>query len=432
MLFFTIFVFSNSFSHNMPKRLYLFILFVFFFLIGNSYAQKLSLSHSFKHSRVSFDLDRLYNYNNYERHRWGAGLDWIIPLKYDDRYGTLFQNLFITNAYFGYGTGDHAWKYGAYAGFVFPRSVISGISVSYMHDLLLAGAHSFEAYDLLNTCNNSTYFSSRYSEADKITAMSQIELPGPGKLRLSYSHYRERLLFNASNLLFPHIYDNDALPYQTYNTVGVDLLWGEHWKLGFLTNVTNPDYGDILNNKLFSLSFIRLLAQYSNKISFKDNHGHLALFAQSGYVTKSAPITQLFDLGGTGGGKYYFYNTFLTVRPNTFMSNVFSLASIRYTMGCGLWKTSLSEPRPFAQFNAMWGMFLGNDKASQTYSGMLLHAPVDGLFEPCLGIDGILRWGLLDMGIATAYQMTPKNSYYHIDNFFDKFAVIFIAKLVID
>ena len=76
--------------------------------------------------------------------------------------------------------------------------------------------------------------------------------------------------------------------------------------------------------------------------------------------------------------------------------------------------------------------FAGNDKRTQTYAGLLLHAPVDGLIEPCLGIDGIVRWGLLDLGVAAAYQMTFKNSYYHIDNFYDKFAVMVIAKLVID
>ena len=432
MLFFTIFVLSIDCPHNMHKRLLQFILLVFFTLIGHSHAQNVSLSHTLGRTRVSLDLDRLYNYNNYERHRWGAGVDWIIPLKYDERYGTLFQNYFITNSYIGYGTGDHGWKYGITAGFVFPRATVSSVSLSYFHDLLRVGDHSLDGYNLLNTVNNSSYFSSRYSEADKITAIAQIELPGPAKLRLGYSYLRERLLFNATNLLFPHIYDDDVLPYQPYNTIGIDLLWGDHIRLGFLTNVGKPDEGDILKNNIFSLTFIRLLAQYNNKITFKNDHGQMAMFAQGGYVTKRAPITQLFDLGGTGGGKYYFYNTFLTVRPNTFMSNTFAIASIRYTMGRGMWKTTLSEPHPFAQINAMWGMFAGNDKRTQTYAGLLLHAPVDGLIEPCLGIDGIVRWGLLDLGVAAAYQMTFKNSYYHIDNFYDKFAVMVIAKLVID
>ncbi len=62
---------------------------------------------------------------------------------------------------------------------------------------------------------------------------------------------------------------------------------------------------------------------------------------------------------------------------------------------------------------------------------MMFNAPLDGLLEPCIGIDKLLHWGVLDLGVAAAYQMTPKKTSYHLDNFLDKFAVMCVAKLII-
>ena len=72
----------------------------------------LRLSHLWSRTNVSFDLNRLYNYNIYERNRWGAGFFLETPLKYDTRYGTLFQNTFYGDIYGAYGTGDRALKGG--------------------------------------------------------------------------------------------------------------------------------------------------------------------------------------------------------------------------------------------------------------------------------------------------------------------------------
>lgn len=54
---------------------------------------------------VDLDLKRFYSYNRYEKHRLGLGL------QTNDK---LFKNLSI-GGWFGYGTGDKEWKYGAFA-----------------------------------------------------------------------------------------------------------------------------------------------------------------------------------------------------------------------------------------------------------------------------------------------------------------------------
>lgn len=421
----------------MSKKLIICVLICFVAYGMRCNAQYLRLSHLHSRTHVSLDLNRVYNYNNYERNRWGLGVDIRQPLKYDDRYGVLFQNSLIASAYAGYGTGDHTWKYGGTVGLGFPRSVFRQISVCYQHDLLRVGSHSFEEYNIFNTIANSSYFSSRFCGVDRIGVVAQIDIPGPGLLFIDYNHSRERYLFNAKGPLYPALYEEDRMPYDIFNEVGIDLYWGEHWKLGVLADIWHYDDSAIEHDPLLQLHYLRFLAQYSNKIDFKDNHGQLAVFAQGGWmVHDNVPLSRRFDLGGTGGGKYYFYNTFLTVRPNTFLADLFTLASIRYTTGKGLWKNSLSEPHPFVQLNAMWGMQYGKSWSINTYyvnnTEMVFNAPFDGLLEPCVGIDKLLHWGMLDLGVAAAYQLTPKKSPYHLDNFLDKFAVMLVAKLIID
>ena len=93
------------------------------------------------------------------------------------------------------------------------------------------------------------------------------------------------------------------------------------------------------------------------------------------------------------------------------------------------------------QLNALWGVLYGKSVVDGTGTYALygtepakyiaLTAPFAGLLEPCIGIDGLLHWGVLDLGIAAAYQMTPKKTSYHLDNFLDKFAVMCVAKLII-
>lgn len=414
-------------------------LLISFSLSGRS--QNIRFSHLWNHTDVGFNLNRLYNYNNYEHNRWGAGFYLITPLKYDSRYGTNFQNSFIADVYAGYGTGDHAWKYGGSAGLSFPRYIFQFLSVFYQHDLLRVGSHSFDEYNILNTSDNNSYFSSHYCGVDLISVNTKLDLPGPAVLWLGFTHSRERYLFNASNLLFPSIYDADALPYDTFDEAGLDLYWGDHWKFALMDGIRSATDNEPKAN------YFRLLAQYNNKLNLKNSHGQLSFFAQGGFVSENAPISRRFDLGGTGGGNYFFNNTFLTVRPNTFLADIFTLASIRYTAGRSLWKSSFSEPRLFLQLNAMWGMLYGKYVVDGTgiynlLTGMptvanqpnaiAFTAPYGGVLEPVAGFDKLLHLGLLDFGVAAAYQITPRNVSYHSNNFFDKFSVMCVAKLVFE
>ncbi len=412
-------------------------------------SQNIRFTHLWNHTDISFDLNQLYNYNNYEHNRWGAGFNLTTPLHYDTRYGTNFQNLFYASVNVGYGTGDQAWKYGADLQLRFPRYIFRQFSVSFHHDLEKIGGHSFKAYNILNTTENSTYFSSRYSAIDRLAAGIQLDLPGKSFLSAEYRHSGERLLFNAVNLLYPAKYEEDAQPKNYFDEAHLSLTYGDDWLFDLLLGKVHiKGAGPLGGNESYN-SFWRLVAQYSHTFSFKDKGGSFSLFAQAGTTGSSdVPISRRFDISGTGGTFYYFRNTLLTVRPNTFMADGFFQGSLSYCFGFNLWNLKRSKPRPFLQLNALWGMLYGKDEKiydlqsgqligmNPTYAGLpsaiRLDAPTEGLLEPVVGFENLIRWGVLDIGVAAAYQLTPKNAFYHLDNFLDKFAVMCIAKLVFE
>ncbi len=55
------------------------------------------------------------------------------------------------------------------------------------------------------------------------------------------------------------------------------------------------------------------------------------------------------------------------------------------------------------------------------------YAPTEGIAEPLIGIERLLRWGVLDLGMAAAFQMTPDNSYYHTPDTRDRWALVVVA-----
>lgn len=428
---------------SMRKRFLFILLAMAGIACGSACGQELRLNHVYRKARLSLNMDKLYNYNMYEHSRWGLGLELRIPLKYDSRYGSLFQNTLDLSAWGGYGYGDKGWKYGTMAALSFPRNRLTKTFVTYDHDIEKAGSHSFDSYNIFNTFDNSGYFSSRYSEVSRLAGGMILRLPKGNILEVDYRHSKEYLLFNAHSLLYPHIYEEDRIPGTIYDEMHLILTKGA-LKGDLLAGIARPEMGSGE-----ATAFGRVLAQYSKKKSFKNN-ATLWLFMQGGALfSDKTPISRRFDLSGTGGSVYYFRNTLLTVRPNSFVGDAFVFASVGYIFPKPLWNLSISKPVPFVQMNGVWGMLYGADMAEGTrvyelQSGrpyttgsnaeevIQFTAPTHGLLEPVAGIDGLLKWGLTEMGFAAGVQLSPHNAPYHRHNIMETFCVMVTAKLKIE
>lgn len=435
----------------MSKKLYIILLLSILASCGSLNAQDLRLSHLRSRTNISLDLNKLYNYNMYEHNRWGLGLFLTTPLKYDEKYGTNYQNLFRTDIYAAWGSGDHAFKYGGSLQLIFPRSSIRKIYFNAFHDIEKIGNHNFVSYNILNTSDNSTYFSSRYSSVDRLLFGMEFNLFGKNEINADFRLSREALLFNAQTLLYPQRFESDRPQKNSYREWHINLIRDKHWTFDILFgNATRygcgPEGSELY---LDNINYIRFIAQYNNIFTLK-NKSRLSVFSQFGILDNAnTPLSRRFDLSGTGGSLYYFNNTLLTVRPNTFTADIFFHACLNYSFANPLWKSRLSNPIPFIQLNTLYGRLYNvdvdktglydlntglqlqpiGDDVAYTF---VLHSPDRGLFEPTIGLNSILRWGILDIGAALAYQITPANSTYHIHNFWDNFSVMCIAKLAFE
>lgn len=436
----------------MRKKLYICLLFILFSLTKGAVSQSLFLTRSFGHTTIGFDINSLYNYNIYEGHRVGGSAFVSFPVKNDKRYGSDFQNNFNITGYGAYGLTDKAWKYGGEVEFRMPCNTFRNAFVGFNHDIEIVGQHNFSTYQLLNTISNSGYFSSRFSSIDRLSIGFTLALPHAMSLMTKYRHSREMLLFSSSTLLYPSIFVDEALTPSSFDEVNLrlSLLPSSSSKRGRAIVDIIAGYATPHEDGASSTLFCRLVAQYEHSFHLGTNNNPLTLFSQAGStILPNTPVSRRFNISGSGGSYYYFNNSFLTVRPNAFMTDIFVILKAHYALSKPLWTLSFSKPKPFIQAAGLWGA-LRTDKSfgecatfdlitgqftspdiMPTHETIMLFAPFQGLAEFAAGIEDLIRWNLIDVGAAVAYKITSKKALYYSDNIFGNLAVMVVAKLAL-
>ena len=89
-----------------------------------------------------------------------------------------------------------------------------------------------------------------------------------------------------------------------------------------------------------------------------------------------------------------------------------------------------SNPRPFVGLTAFWGTLWGQDaNGRKTLETFVLQSPYEGLLEPVVGVDGIVRWGAVDLGAAIAYRIAPHSAPYHRNSVTQNLVLLISATL---
>ena len=382
------------------------------------------------HTALYFDIDRVWNYNLYEHSRWGGGLRLAM-----NNMGRTVSSL-TTDAYLGYGTYDKRWKWGVRVDARLAGTHGSHLYATYLNDLVATASRSLDAYQLTNINYNSSFMTSRFNRVHRATIGWQYSPFKPLTLNLEARLSREQSLFyytpQQSGLLYP---DGSFQPEAELAEARLLIRHTSGWSGEALFGLSTD------SKYLYS----RILTQYSHR----RRHQHLAtdLFLQSGLnlsATEGTPYSRMFDLGGSSPCALLFYRTLLTATPNEFTSNAFLLASLRVATSRPLFNLFSdllqlgSRPSPFVQLTAAWGHLFGQDEhgclavgADGTpYNGMPLQSPYLGIVEPTLGIDGLIRWGITEWGVAVAYRLTPTAATYHRSGR-DNLALLFTAQLAL-
>lgn len=328
------------------------------------------------------DLERLWDYNRYEGSRWGMGLSADFPMFGDGELPVAEQRRMSLSAWAGYGVRDKAWKYGAEASLSFPHGLVDKVYLQAKNDLERAGSRALRNYDPWEVWDNPGFFSAYFLYVRR-AALGLVASTHHHRLDLSYRLSQESVLcgdFDASAILLHEL----RLTWTLRQHFTLDLIGGSQ-----LDASRSPLY-------------LRALAQYSQRFDER-KWGQMALFAQAGYATLDAPRQRWFDLGGTYDAPLFFRNTFLTAEPSEYYDQAFALAFLSYHSPA-FYHSRFSNPRLFLQVGAQVGL----DSTP--------------LSELGLGLDRIVRWGILDLGVAAAYQLYPEH----------RFAILSVATLIFE
>lgn len=355
---------------------------------GNAAAQYIPLVDN----KLYFDFDRLWGYNLYEHSRWGGGLKYT-PNKSIDLTG-----------YVGYGVRDQQWKGGLGFAARLPWSKRQGtVYLNGGRDYFAAASRQMQAVSLTDFSGLSAFMSRRMS--DRLFAQAGYRWRSSAwSYGVEGTVFAGGRLFNDYSLLYK--VDGDGVAAEDGGEVRFTVGHRCGVSAELLGAYTTPP--DRMTQ--------RLLVQYdkSHPVGPFDLH----TFLQTGITTPDAPYIYMFDLGGTYGAPVHFRNALLTAEPNEFTANYFAFTSLRFMLRKPLYKIYSrtfavgSNPRPLVGMNAAWGDVWGPEVSSAVMApmgyvdvdGMTLMPPNHGVVEALVGIDGLIKWGIVDYGTTVAWR----------------------------
>ena len=323
--------------------------------------------------KLYFDLDKVWNYNLYERSRWGGGLKYT-PVKTVD----------IT-AYVGYGVRDEQWKGGAGVAWRLPWSHRQGtIYLNVGRDYHAAASRRMQHSNITDLSGLSGF-------------MSQLMDDRRG-LELGYSFDTRRSTYIVEGRVFKgfKLYDDYRAIYLVDGDTpsrsdGMEFSLTMHRRSGFSAELLYaPRHAK------------RLLLQYDRRFAL----GPLDLYtyAQAGICDNYADFYYRFDLGGTYGSPLWFRNSMLTLRPYEYVANRFALTSLRLQTRkplFSLWSKTFAvgtNPCPMVGASGVYGAKYYDEPlhgADRTMAAV----------EVMAGVNGLIRWGVVDYGVTFAWRV---------------------------
>lgn len=389
--------------------------------MANVWGQKVPLTAEGSKNVLWVDFDRLYDYNQYEKSRWGLGLqyDWNF-----DAEKSRFKTLSVSG-YGAYGYADQRFKWGAKVDLLGASKKQSHTYVGFVHDLTPAASRTMVIPALAVLQSPASFMTRLYSDTWRLTAgysrrFEKLKI-SVGSVELRFS--RERPLWWEYGVpirwttVYPPSYaDLKELRHYDFLEGAIFLSHASGWS-GRL------EAGAVDFDERHPFAYLRLLTQYEN--SFRLAFLKMNLFFQGGMTSREVPYSRMFDLGGSWGCPLSLNHTLLTARQNEFTTNIFALANMKLTTANPVFKLYNkpfeigTAPQPFVICNAAWGMAYDD----------FYPAPDKGILEVGAGIDGLLVLSQIYWGVGLAYRLTPESVPYHFVDNRDNLTLLFTAYL---
>lgn len=171
-------------------------------------------------------------------------------------------------------------------------------------------------------------------------------------------------------------------------------------------------------------NFDKIEFQFQGKKEFK-YLGETSITAQAGYIHGVAPITELFNIEGSGADRFDVYSpeSFNTMRPDEFFCDRFAALYFSHNFKNLLFDFKKFHPEIIVVTNIAWGdleMQRRNDAVTQRLGNLETWGLSDlkkGYYESGLIVDNIIRILYMKLGFGTFYRYGP----YSYDDTWDNF-----------
>ncbi|MBQ0015400.1 MAG: hypothetical protein KBT04_00250 [Bacteroidales bacterium] len=380
-------------------------------------AQSIRITPITSASALYLNTNSLFNFNRYDMLRVDADLRFVYPSQNHPFYSRSKRQWQI-NPYIGYATRSEQWHGGVT---IARQSVVSHQLCPYVvirHDIDPAASTNLAAYQMTQIAENSGFLADRMAQNTSVAIGMSMKATSNLKLDISLQHSRECYLFDSQGFL---IYDPQTVDQQSFYDIRCRMNISQRLTIALWAGQ---------RRWLTTSGYWRCIAQYEQSINAFGRY-KASLFAQIGYSNLTAPYSRLFDISGTAGCPYFFNHTFITLTPNEFQANAYAKMSLTITDSRPLWQNRYSMPQLFARINVLSG-WLVTDTGWTDHSvcdNIAVNAPSQGVIEPAIGCNQLLRIGLIDMGIAAAYRITSPTAYYHHPNASENIAIAATATL---
>ncbi len=154
--------------------------------------------------------------------------------------------------------------------------------------------------------------------------------------------------------------------------------------------------------------------------------GETSVAVQAGYIHGFAPVTELFNIEGSGADKFDIYSpeSFNSMRPDEFFCDRFAALYFSHNFKNLLFNFKKFHPEIIVVTNIAWGSLRETDTGDTsrewgnfTYKNQNFKDLSKGYYESGLIVDNIIRMLYVKLGLGIFYRYGP----YSYDNVWDNF-----------
>jgi hypothetical protein len=352
--------------------------------------------------KVNLDLSRILNYSLYEGYRFGAGLESSKNLLKKATFGS----------YFGWGTRDRDWKYGAYSKIQLYKKRELNLSFRYQQDLLERGGILFQ--NDIFTLNSDNLYRQFFIQNMEKQRLGELVLSGNIRSNIKISligNYQRIQTTDGYTYTAPG--DYVSVPFiQDFDLAetSLELTWNIREKilqLGENRISKGTNYPKIRfkatkgwKNWLDSeLNYSRFYMEIQQEIAVR-GAGKLNWKISAAQTVGEVPLFLLHAGNGTGRNwNLSVMNTFETMLPSEFYNSAQAAIFTRFTFNSLKTKADWNEPQIGIHHAMGYGQM--NTKANHSISFQSMEK---GYFEGGLILNNLLSANFVGFGIAAFYR----------------------------